>query len=280
MTDRSPPAPSKSPRASPLIEMVAVEKVFADGTRALRPVDLTVGTGEFLTLLGPSGCGKSTLLSMMANLLDPSGGQVRWWGGGPETIGDAGRQIGVVFQDATLMPWATVEANVRLLFDLDGASRAAAAPQVRDALARVGLGAFARHYPRQLSGGMRMRVAIARALSTRPDVLLMDEPFGALDEFTRQELDDDMLRMWSDQALTIVFVTHSIYEAVFMSTRIAIMAARPGRVIREIVVDEPFPRGDDYRGSPRFAATCAEVMAALTDAHRQSATLSAPGAEP
>jgi NitT/TauT family transport system ATP-binding protein len=257
-----------TPEATPVIEVLSAEKVFADGTRALQPVDLTLRAAEFVTLIGPSGCGKSTLLAMMSNLLDPSDGRIRWWRGGAETIGTAGRQIGIVFQDATLMPWATVEANVRLLFDLDKTRKAEAAPRVREALARVGLEGFAHHYPRQLSGGMRMRVAIARAIATQPDVLLMDEPFGALDEFTRQKLDDDLLGMWQERALTVVFVTHSIYEAVFLSTRIVVMAARPGRVIREIAVDEPFPRDDRFRVSARFTALCAEVMEALTQAQR------------
>jgi NitT/TauT family transport system ATP-binding protein len=253
---------------APVIEVLSAEKVFADGTRALQPVDLTLRAGDFMTLIGPSGCGKSTLLGMMSNLLQPSEGRLSWWRGGPEKIGAKGRQIGIVFQDPTLMPWATVESNVRLLFDLDRVPASESTPRVRDALDRVGLTKFAKHYPRQLSGGMRMRVAIARALATDPDVLLMDEPFGALDEFTRHKLDADILDMWQERSLTAVFVTHSIYEAVFLSTRIIVMAASPGRIIDEIIVDEPFPRDESFRVSTRFAKLCADVLNALSNAQQ------------
>jgi NitT/TauT family transport system ATP-binding protein len=260
------PTRASAGAASPVIEVLSAQKSYPDGTRALMPVDLKLNQGDFMTLIGPSGCGKSTLLNMMAGLLEPSDGRLAWWRGGAEKIGTEGRQVGIVFQDATLMPWASVEKNVRLLFDLDGVSKSISTPRVAAALARVGLESFRSHYPRQLSGGMRMRVAIARAVATEPDVLLMDEPFGALDEFTRQKLDADILDMWQEGRMSVVFVTHSIYEAVFLSTRIVVMAARPGRVIREIAIDAPFPRDDRFRVSPRFTQLCAEVMDALTEA--------------
>ncbi len=176
----------------PVVEMLSAEKVFANGARGLAPITLTLRQGEFLSLIGPSGCGKSTLLKLLANLSEPSDGRVQWWRGGFDRVGQAGRRLAFVFQDPTLMPWARVETNVRLPLDLAGTKRAAARRRVGAALAQVELGDAARRYPRQLSGGMRMRVSIARALVTEPDLLLMDEPFGALDEFTRNRLDEDL----------------------------------------------------------------------------------------
>ncbi|UXU75463.1 MULTISPECIES: ABC transporter ATP-binding protein [unclassified Paracoccus (in: a-proteobacteria)] len=254
----------------PVIEINGAEKTFGNGFRALEPVDLTVREGEFLTLIGPSGCGKSTLLGLMTNLLQPSAGQVKWWGDSFERTGTPGKSLSIVFQDATLMPWASIEANVRLPLDLAGVPRSESTPRVRAALEKVGLKGFGDRLPRQLSGGMRMRVSIARSLVTEPDLLLMDEPFGALDEFTRNKLDADLLDLWRERNLSIVFVTHSIYEAVFLSSRVVVMAARPGRISRIIDIDVPGPRDEEFRGSPRFAALCAELSAALREASDQS----------
>lgn len=259
----------------PVIDIRGAEKTFPNGFRALEPVNLRVEPGEFLTLIGPSGCGKSTLLGMMTNLLQPSQGQVTWWGGPFEQTGSAGKALSIVFQDATLMPWATIQANVRLPLDLARTPRKQADERVRAALEKVGLAGFEDRLPRQLSGGMRMRVSIARALVTEPDLLLMDEPFGALDEFTRNKLDADLLELWQERRLPIVFVTHSIYEAVFLSTRVVVMAARPGRISRIIDIDVPGPRDEEFRGSPRFAALCAELSRALHTASEESGTMAA-----
>jgi NitT/TauT family transport system ATP-binding protein len=254
----------------PIVELRAVEKVFANGMRGLAPVDLAIRAGEFVTLIGPSGCGKSTLLKLIANLIEPSVGTRAWWGADFARVGAAGRRLAFVFQDPTLMPWARVEANVRLPLDLGGAPPDAAT-RVEAALTQVGLAAFRRSYPRQLSGGMRMRVSIARALVTDPDLLLMDEPFGALDEFTRNKLDDDLLRLSWERRLTTIFVTHSLYEAAFLSTRIIVMASHPGRVFAELAVDEPEPRGDEFRTSDRFAALCGRLSSILSQASLASA---------
>jgi NitT/TauT family transport system ATP-binding protein len=252
--------------AEPVVEILSAEKVFANGFRGLAPVDLSVRAGEFVSLIGPSGCGKSTLLKLIANLTEPSDGRLVWWRGGFDRVGEDGRRIAFVFQDATLMPWARVETNVRLPLDLAGVPKGDAAPRVKAALAQVDLTRVARQHPRQLSGGMRMRVSIARALVTEPNLLLMDEPFGALDEFTRNKLDDDLVRLSWERHLTTIFVTHSIYEAVFLSTRIIVMAANPGRVFSEFVIDEPQPRGDAFRNSDRFAELCRGLSALLMDA--------------
>jgi len=250
-----------------IVEIRAADKVFANGTRALAPVDLGIGPGEFITLLGPSGCGKSTLLKMIANLLEPSSGTLRWWGGGFDHVGTEGKKLVFVFQDATLMPWASVRGNVRLPLDLAGVERAAADERVNQALALVGLSKFDAAYPRQLSGGMQMRASIARALVTDPNLLLMDEPFGALDEFTRNKLDQDLLELWQKKNLSVVFVTHSIYEAVFLSTRVVVMAARPGRVIEQVVVDEPYPRDERFRVSQKFAEYARRMQELLAHAN-------------
>ncbi len=237
----------------PAIEVLSAEQTYPNGTRALLPVNLTVGEGEFVTLLGPSGCGKSTLLKMVAGLLEPTDGRLLLWRKPVTRLQETGKGLSFVFQEATLMPWASVQANVRLPLDLAGVARAEADQRAADALARVGLADFGKHLPRELSGGMQMRVSIARGLVTRPSLLLMDEPFGALDEITRNRLDDDLLELWRTQGLTVVFVTHSIAEAVFLSQRVVVMAARPGRVVDEVIIDEPYPRGPGFRVSQRFA---------------------------
>jgi NitT/TauT family transport system ATP-binding protein len=233
---------------------------------ALDRVSLAVPQGSFVSLIGPSGCGKSTLLKLMANLLEPSDGRLLWWRGGHGEMVSKGHQVAFVFQDPTLMPWARVETNVRLPLDLAGTPRAAANARVAAALARVGLTDFARHYPRQLSGGMKMRVSIARSLVIEPDLLLMDEPFGALDEFTRNRLDDDLVKLAFERKLTTVFVTHSIYEAVFLSSRVIVMASAPGRIFATLAIDEPQPRAEGFRNSARFAEYCRTLSGLLAKA--------------
>jgi len=258
--------PGAATTATPAVEVLSADKVFANGTRGLAPIQLSIMPSEFTTLIGPSGCGKSTLLKLVANLIEPSDGRLQWWRGGFEKVGTPGRRLAFVFQDPTLMPWSRVEANVRLPLDLAGVPRREAAERTAAALAQVDLQPAAQRYPRQLSGGMRMRVSIARALVTEPDLLLMDEPFGALDEFTRNKLDEDLVRLSHERRLTNVFVTHSIYEAVFLSTRVVVMAANPGRIFGEFPVDEPFPRDAAFRASTRFASLCRDLSALLTDA--------------
>ncbi len=260
------PAKSHVTTGLPVVEILSADKVFANGVRGLAPIQLTIKAGEFISLIGPSGCGKSTLLKLIANLIEPSDGKMLWWRGGFEAVGSPGKRLAFVFQDPTLMPWAKVDANVRLPLDLAGMKRADADARVKAALAQVDLAPAARRFPRQLSGGMRMRVSIARALVTEPDLLLMDEPFGALDEFTRNKLDEDLIRLAWERRLTNVFVTHSIYEAVFLSTRIVVMASNPGRVFGEFIVDEPFPRDAVFRGSDRFALMCRDLSVLLTEA--------------
>jgi NitT/TauT family transport system ATP-binding protein len=252
--------------AEPIVALAGVEKRYANGTHALAPVDLEVRRGEFLTLLGPSGCGKSTLLHLIAGLTRPTQGALAWWGGPLSATGGPGRRLALVFQSPTLMPWARVDANVRLPLDLAHVERDETDRAVREALALVGLAGFARHFPRELSGGMQMRVSIARALVTSPDLLLMDEPFGALDEFTRQRLDDELSALWKARGLTVVFVTHSIVEAVFLSTRVAVIAARPGRILDDIDIAAPFPRDDAYRVSTEAAALARRLSRRVAEA--------------
>ncbi|MHA6311867.1 ABC transporter ATP-binding protein [Pantoea sp. USHLN298] len=253
-----------TPHAEPAIEVLSAEKIYSNGTRALLPVNLTIHQGEFVTLLGPSGCGKSTLLKMVAGLTEPSDGKLVLWR--RDSRESAQVPLSFVFQEATLMPWSTVQNNVRLPLDLAGVPRAEANTRVTEALELVGLGQFARVLPRELSGGMQMRVSIARGLVTRPKLLLMDEPFGALDEITRNKLDSDLLRLWREQGLTVVFVTHSIHEAVFLSQRVIMMAARPGRVVEDIAINEPFPRSEDFRVSPAFSRYAKQLQDSLLQA--------------
>ena len=265
------PVPAVDPQA-PVVEVLSADKVYANGTRALQPVELAIRPGEFVTLLGPSGCGKSTLLKMVANLIAPTEGRLRWWRHGFERVGEPGKNLVMVFQDATLMPWARVQKNVRLPLDLGGAGKDGANKRVAEALALVGLTGFERHYPRQLSGGMQMRASIARALVTEPNLLLMDEPFGALDEITRNRLDADLIQLWWKKKLTVIFVTHSIYEAVFLSTRVVVMAARPGRILAEVAIDEPHPRTDAFRVTLKFAAHAKLLSEHLADASTRGST--------
>jgi NitT/TauT family transport system ATP-binding protein len=196
---------------------------------------------------------------------------LRWWGGTLAATGGAGRRLGFVFQSPTLMPWARVAANVRLPLDLSGVARHEAERRVAEALALVRLDGFAQHYPRELSGGMQMRVSIARALVTEPDLLLMDEPFGALDEFTRNRLDDELVALWAAHNLTIVFVTHSIHEAVYLSTRVVVMAARPGRVLDDVPIAPAHPRGDAFRASAAYGSLCARLSGLVAAAGAEEA---------
>jgi NitT/TauT family transport system ATP-binding protein len=247
----------------PAVEILSAEKTYPNGTHALLPVDLSVSEGEFVTLLGPSGCGKSTLLKMMAGLLAPSDGRILLWRKPVEQVEASGHRLSFVFQDATLMPWARVMGNVRLPLDLAGVPREQAEARVRNSLQLVGLSNFESHLPRELSGGMQMRVSIARGLVTEPQLLLMDEPFAALDEITRHKLDSDLLDLWQGKKLTVVFVTHSIYEAVYLSNRVVVMAARPGRIVDEVKIDEPYPRGPDFRVSTQFSQYAKRLQDAL-----------------
>ena len=249
--------------SAPVVAVSQADKIYANGTQALAPVDLVIRSGEFVTLLGPSGCGKTTLLNLISGLVKPTHGSLSWWGNDFEATGQPGRRLGFVFQSPTLMPWARVLSNVRLPLDLAGVDRATGSAEAAAALGLVGLADFARHLPRELSGGMQMRASIARALVTAPDLLLMDEPFGALDEFTRQRLDTELAALWSTRKLTVAFVTHSIYEAVFLSTRVVVMSPRPGRIVADVAIDEPFPRGDDFRVSTTFARYCQHLSALI-----------------
>jgi NitT/TauT family transport system ATP-binding protein len=256
-------APSQLPSAEPVIaptgallaSLRGVDKVFGNSVTALAGLDLEVRDGEFLSLLGPSGCGKSTVLRLLAGLSSPTRGTIDWPNGRPE--------LGFVFQDPTLMPWSNVFSNVWLPLRFQGVSRAQAKARIDEALDRVGLTGFAKAYPRELSGGMKMRVSIARALVTRPALLLMDEPFAALDEITRTKLNDDLVALKCALGATVVFVTHSVYESVALSTRILVMAARPGRVVAEISVDAPLPRDEEFRLGKFYADRCRETSLAL-----------------
>lgn len=240
--------------------MLTIEKVgrrFPNGVEALRDVALQVRDGDFVALLGPSGCGKSTLLRLIAGLDRPDSGTLRWAAGAPPGPGE----IGFVFQDATLLPWATAADNVWLPLRLRGITREAARDDIAAVLHRVGLTGFETMRPAQLSGGMRMRVSIARALVTKPRLLLMDEPFAALDEFTRHRLQEDLLGLWGNIRCTVVFVTHSIYEAAFLARRIVLMTPRPGRIGQEL--DSPLRRSDETRLDPAYAALVAEISRAM-----------------
>jgi NitT/TauT family transport system ATP-binding protein len=237
-------------------------KAYDNGVMALGPLDLDVGTGEFVALLGPSGCGKSTALRLIAGLSAPTAGSVSVSNRAGE--GRPGQSIGFVFQEPTLMPWTTVRENVRLPLKLAGVAVAEASVRVDQVLAQVGLSDFAGAYPRELSGGMKMRVSLARALVTDPDILLMDEPFAALDEITRFRLNNDLLALWRSLRKTVIFVTHSVFESVYLSQRVIVMTPRPGRISAEFRLDAPEPRGEDFRMSAEYAGYCRVVLNALT----------------
>jgi NitT/TauT family transport system ATP-binding protein len=245
----------------PQLILRSVGKVFGNDVVALRDVDMTINQGDFLSLLGPSGCGKSTALRLIAGLSSPTSGLLDWRG---PVMGKA--DIGFVFQEPTLMPWASVFDNVWLPLRLQGVSRADAKPQVEEVLAQVNLSGFENAVPRELSGGMKMRVSIARGLVTRPRVLLMDEPFAALDEITRFQLNSDLLTLWERERFTVIFVTHSVFESVFLSNRIVVMAAHPGRVFGEMDVDAPYPRDETFRTSEDYAHLTRKASSLLRSA--------------
>jgi NitT/TauT family transport system ATP-binding protein len=251
---------------APIVALRGIEKTFAGGTRALDGLDLDVRPGEFLSVLGPSGCGKSTVLRLIAGLTEPTRGAIAWTAGRAGPSSPAEQDIGFVFQEPTLMPWATVAKNVVFPLRLRGMAAFEAADRVAAALERVGLSAFRDAYPRALSGGMKMRVSIARALVTDPKLLLMDEPFAALDEITRFKLNNDLIELWRALGKTVVFVTHSVFESVYLSSRVVVMTARPGRISAEIVIDAPYPRGEDFRTSAEYARYCRIASQALHDA--------------
>jgi NitT/TauT family transport system ATP-binding protein len=242
-----------------LVTLAGVDKRYGQST-VLRQIDLTVRQGEFVSLIGPSGCGKSTLLKLISGLTQPSNGSIQIDGLTPV---NARKSISYIFQDATLLPWRNVSRNVGLGLELEHIDRDVRKQKVQSLIELVGLTHVARSYPRQLSGGMKMRVSVARALSTTPRLLLMDEPFGALDEMTRDRLNEEILRLQTEQGWTAVFVTHSVAEAVFLSNRVVVLAPSPGRIAQEILIDLPFPRTGETRESPRFEALVTAVSREL-----------------
>jgi NitT/TauT family transport system ATP-binding protein len=260
-----PAALSEPDTAGLAVSLRGVTKVYDTGIAALGPLDLDVRTGEFVSLLGPSGCGKSTALRLIAGLNAPSAGTVGVLN--PAGQAKAAHSIGFVFQEPTLMPWTSLRGNVRLPLKLAHVPAEEADARVNEALTQVGLAEFADAYPRELSGGMKMRVSLARALVTDPQILLMDEPFAALDEITRFRLNNDLLALWRNLRKTVIFVTHSVFESVYLSQRVIVMTSRPGRVTAEIRIDAPEPRGEDFRTSPAYAGYCREVSNALAPSY-------------
>ena len=250
------------------VELRGVTKAY-DGVMALGPVDLRVAQGEFVSLLGPSGCGKSTALRLIAGLASPTSGEVTLSLRGDAALsGQKGtNRIGFVFQEPTLMPWTSVRDNVGLPLQLAGIPSSDAAPRIEAALAQVGLADFGGHYPRELSGGMKMRASLARALVTRPEILLMDEPFAALDEITRFRLNNDLLALWRSLGKTVIFVTHSVFESVYLSQRVVVMTARPGRIQADIRIETVEPRGEEFRTSTAYGDYCRKVSAALAPSY-------------
>ncbi|MEM9033969.1 MAG: ABC transporter ATP-binding protein [Actinomycetota bacterium] len=230
-----------------------VSKTFPDGTNALAPIDLTVREGEFVTVVGPSGCGKSTILKIASGLIPNTEGSVEL----------ADDNVGYVFQDATLLPWRTVRRNVELFAELHGVDKADRSLRSQEAIDLVGLNGFEKHHPKRLSGGMKMRVSLARSLVLQPKLFLFDEPFGALDEITRERLQEELLKLFVSEGFAGLFITHSLYEAVFLSTRVLVMSPRPGRFVAEFDVPFDYPRTDEMRFDPEFARISGEVSAAL-----------------
>lgn len=244
----------------PAIILTHVHKTYSNGVVALQDVNLTIQEGQFVSLVGPSGCGKSTVLRLIAGLGKMSTGSVEW--GKHQNS----RELAFVFQEAALMPWATVVDNVHLPLKLAGLSQQKSRSSVQEAIYMLGLNGFENSYPRELSGGMKMRVSIARALVTQPKILLMDEPFGALDEIARSKLNSDLLKLWQQQQWTVVFVTHNIYEAVYLSNRVIVMTARPGRVVADVEIKASYPRTEEFRTSQPYNNYCREVSHALAAA--------------
>ncbi|MHC6220510.1 ABC transporter ATP-binding protein [Arthrobacter sp. MMS24-S77] len=240
-----------------LLDFQDVEMTFPNGTVALSGVDLTVRQGEFVTVVGPSGCGKSTLLRIASGLESSSHG----------TVNIATSRIGYVFQDATLLPWRDVQSNVELLAELRKEPRAIRSQKAREAIELVGLKGFEEHLPRQLSGGMKMRASLARSLTLDPELFLFDEPFGALDEITRERLNDELLRLFAERRFAGLFITHSVSEAVYLSTKVVVMSGRPGAIVRTFEVPFPVPRDPDIRFTPEFAALVGDVSHALREGH-------------
>jgi NitT/TauT family transport system ATP-binding protein len=247
------------------VSLRAVTKVFDNGVTALGPLDLAIPKGAFVSLLGPSGCGKSTALRVIAGLTSPTSGEVEVSHHAGD--GQPGHSIGFVFQEPTLMPWTTVAENVRLPLKLANIAAAESDGRIAEALSRVGLADFADAYPRELSGGMKMRVSLARALVTDPDILLMDEPFAALDEITRFRLNNDLLMLWRKLNKTVVFVTHSVFESVYLSQRVVVMTQRPGRIGADIAIETSEPRGEEFRTSAGYGEYCRRVSAALAPSY-------------
>lgn len=235
------------------ITLSQVSKVYANGTVALQDLNLEIRESEFVSLVGASGCGKSTVLRLIAGLGKITSGNIDWG------ITQQLRKLAFVFQDAALMPWANIEENVRLPLKLAGISQKDSQKLVQQTLALVRLAGFENSYPRELSGGMKMRASIARALVTQPNILLMDEPFGALDEITRSRLNSDLLDLWREHRWTVVFVTHNIYEAVYLSNRVLVMGTSPGRIVADVEIAAPYPRTEDFRTSTLYNKYCREV---------------------
>jgi NitT/TauT family transport system ATP-binding protein len=253
------------PKGSPVVNVAGVSKVFESAggrTTALEGIDLAIQPGEFVSLIGPSGCGKSTLLRVIGDLTAPTSGTVTV-NGKPARQARQDRDYGIVFQAPVLFDWRSVQANVALPLEVKGVSGADRSRRVKTMLELVELADFAKHYPYQLSGGMQQRVSIARALALEPSILLMDEPFGALDEMTRERMNSEVQRIWQQTGTTVVFVTHSIPEAVFLSSKVVVMSPRPGRIVRVIDVDLPRPRTDDTRETPRYFELITEVRETL-----------------
>jgi NitT/TauT family transport system ATP-binding protein len=267
---QSPVPDIKSDAAGLAVSLREVTKTYDNGVMALGPLDLAVRKGEFVSLLGPSGCGKSTALRIMAGLAAPSSGRVEV---AHHDGALPGQSIGFVFQEPTLMPWTSVRENVRLPLKLAHVPAAESGLRIMEALTRVGLAEFADSFPRELSGGMKMRVSLARALVTDPDILLMDEPFAALDEITRFRLNNDLLALWRNLKKTVVFVTHSVFESVYLSERVIVMTQRPGRISAEIAIDAPEPRGEEFRTSAAYGEYCRNVSAALAPSYSGQALL-------
>jgi NitT/TauT family transport system ATP-binding protein len=260
------PAPRST--GEPVVVLAGVTKHFAGGVRALDGLDLAIASGEFVSILGPSGCGKSTALRLIAGLGEPTSGAISWRGTRPGARRN-GLAVGFVFQEPTLMPWSTVANNVALPLALAGIAPDVAGQRVARVLEQVGLAQFRDAYPRELSGGMKMRVSIARGLVTDPPLLLMDEPFAALDEITRFKLNDDLIALWRTVGNTVVFVTHSVFESVYLSSRIVVMTPRPGRIFADLAIDAPFPRDESFRTSAEYAGYCRTVSQALAQAMAQ-----------
>ncbi|MEY4632879.1 MAG: hypothetical protein RLZ18_251 [Actinomycetota bacterium] len=243
---------------TPLLDFANVSMTFDDGTRALEDISFSIRPGEFVTVVGPSGCGKSTLLRIASNLEKNSGG----------TCTVDRDSIGYVFQDATLMPWRNIQRNVELIAELHKLDKDERVSRAKEAIDLVGLSGFEAKYPRQLSGGMKMRASLARSLVMKPKVFLFDEPFGALDEITRERLNAEVLSLFEHEGFAGLFITHSITEAVFMSTRVLVMSARPGKIIQEFHIPFEYPRSHDLRYEPQFAELCGEISHALRGAHQ------------